>query len=78
MARMARKATMANPGSEAPNRRSDPPLSPADIARRLKISRRTVYRMIEKCALRATRIEGQWRIDESDLTAYLTNRTNRT
>lgn len=40
-------------------------LTPAEVAAQLRVSRGTVYRLIESGLLRARRIGGQWRIPES-------------
>ena len=45
-------------------------MSPLDVATKLGISRCTIYRLIASGELIATRVRGQWRIDEADLNAY--------
>ena len=40
----------------------------ADVARRLKVSETTIRRLIEAGTLKALKIGGQWRIQESALT----------
>lgn len=50
-------------------------MSPAEIAVRLRVSRRTVYRLVANGALTATRIGGQWRVDPTSLETYLAAQT---
>jgi excisionase family DNA binding protein len=50
-------------------------MSPAEIANRLRISRRTVYRLVARGALTATRVGGQWRIDGDSLDRYVASQT---
>jgi excisionase family DNA binding protein len=52
-------------------------MSPAEIATKLRISRRTVYRLIISGALTATRIGGQWRIDPTSVDSYVATQTRR-
>jgi putative molybdopterin biosynthesis protein len=46
-------------------------LSPADVARLANVSRETVYREIERGALRARHVGRQLRIDPADFSRYL-------
>ncbi len=53
-------------------------LSPAEIAARLRISRRTVNRLISTGAITATRVGGQWRVEPAALEAYVKAQTTGT
>lgn len=46
-------------------------LSPGEVAERLAISERAVYRLLRSAALRSHRIGSLWRISMADLDAYL-------
>lgn len=46
-----------------------------EVAKRLDIGERTVYRYIESGALKAVKIGG-WRIDEKDLRDFIKHRAN--
>jgi putative molybdopterin biosynthesis protein len=46
-------------------------LSPAEVARLAAISRKTVYREIDRGELRAVHVGRQLRIDPTDLNQYL-------
>ena len=46
-----------------------------EIAERLRVSRDTVRRLIERGELRAMKIGSQWRIAEEDLDAYVRRTT---
>ena len=46
-------------------------LTPADVAAALQVSRATVYALIERGQLRATRVGLQLRLRARDLQAYL-------
>jgi excisionase family DNA binding protein len=45
--------------------------TPQEIADRLKVSRKTVYRWIEGGKIRAIKFEREYRISGSDLEAFL-------
>lgn len=51
-------------------------LTVKDVAARLKVNPRTVYRALESGQLRAARIGRAWRINESDLVEYVEARTH--
>jgi len=53
----------------------NPELSAADVAKKHRISRTTVYRLIYSGSLTATRIGGQWRVDPTSLETYLAAQT---
>jgi excisionase family DNA binding protein len=46
-------------------------LSPAEVAQLANVSRRTVYREIDRGALRVLHVGGQLRIDPDDFREYL-------
>jgi excisionase family DNA binding protein len=48
-----------------------PLLTPAEAARLAKVSRKTIYREIDRGELRALRAGHQLRVDLADLVAYL-------
>jgi putative molybdopterin biosynthesis protein len=50
---------------------TNPLLSPADVARLAAISRKTVYREIDRGELPAIHVGRQLRIDPTDLNQYL-------
>ena len=54
-----------------PEKGSDPWLSPAEVAARLKVSRATVYGLIRSAALHHSRIGLQIRISIADLDEFL-------
>jgi putative molybdopterin biosynthesis protein len=54
-----------------PRRDTSALLSPADVARLAAISRKTVYREIDRGELAAIHIGRQLRIDPTDLNQYL-------
>ena len=49
-------------------------LTVAEVADELRVSTMTVYRLIQRDELPALRIGRSYRIDKSDLDAYLSNR----
>lgn len=53
-------------------------LSPVDVAKALKVSRKTVYRRIWAGELPAALIAGRWRTSEAELAIYVSQqKTNR-
>jgi len=52
-------------------------LSITKVSRALDISENTTRRLIKSGKLRASRVGQQWRVFQSDLDAYLTERSNR-
>jgi excisionase family DNA binding protein len=46
-------------------------ISSGEVARRLEVDRRTVYRWLVEGRLRAIRVGGRWRIDEEDLDRFV-------
>ena len=63
--------------TQTPTRDGTVLLPPADVAHLAKVSRETVYREIERGALRARRVGRQLRIAPSDLAAYLDGETTQ-
>jgi len=49
----------------------------AEIAQRLKVSYRTVYRWVQAKELAAYKLGTEWRVAESDLQAFLESRKIR-
>jgi putative molybdopterin biosynthesis protein len=54
-----------------------PPLRPHDAAEMLSVSRKTVYRLIERGELRAVHVGRAIRIDPSDLAQFLSQGCRR-
>jgi putative molybdopterin biosynthesis protein len=54
-----------------PTAQDTPLLRPADAAERLAVSRKTVYRLIDRGELRAIHVGRVVRIDPDDLDRYL-------
>jgi putative molybdopterin biosynthesis protein len=52
-------------------------MTPDDVARRLKVTRLTVYRLLKKGEITAFKVGDQWRIDEEDLKAYIKKKKKR-
>lgn len=48
-----------------------------DVARRLKVTRLTVYRLLKRREITAFKVGDQWRIDEEDLKAYIKKKKKR-
>lgn len=53
-------------------------LTPTEVAEALRITRQTVYSLIEAGDIEARRIGGQWRIPASELDRMLTDGTKET
>jgi len=52
-------------------------MTPDDVARRLKVTRLTVYRLLKRGEITAFKVGDQWRIDEEDLKAYIKKKKKR-
>ena len=52
-------------------------MTPDDVARRLKVTRLTVYRLLKRGEITAFKVGDQWRIDEDDLKAYIKKKKKR-
>ena len=52
-------------------------LTSQEVCERLKIHLNTLYRYIDEGKLKAIRMEGLWRIRESDLEAFLSTANKR-
>jgi len=52
-------------------------LTPAQVAERLQVTERTVYRWIDAKELKATKLGRVWRIKEEDLEAFLNKGVNK-
>ena len=52
-------------------------MTPDDVARRLKVTRLTVYRLLKRGDITAFKVGDQWRIDEEDLKAYIKKKKKR-
>lgn len=50
--------------------------TPAQVAERLQVSERTVYRWIDSGELKAVKLGRLWRIQEPDLKDFLNKRSN--
>ncbi|MFC1663420.1 helix-turn-helix domain-containing protein [Patescibacteria group bacterium] len=50
-------------------------LTVKEVANRLKVSERTIFRYVKKGELKASKI-GHWRINEDDLTKFIKSKTN--
>jgi excisionase family DNA binding protein len=46
-------------------------LSPQDVAERLKMSLKTVYRRLHERKIKSSKLGGQWRIRPEDLEDYI-------
>jgi putative molybdopterin biosynthesis protein len=57
--------------TQTPTREGSVLLSPADAARMAQVSRDTIYREIERGALRAHHVGRQLRIDPGEFRSYL-------
>lgn len=51
-------------------------LTPAEIAKQLKITERTVYRWLDAGQLRGLKLGRVWRVRNSDLESFLKEREN--
>ncbi len=51
-------------------------LTPAEIAKRLKITERTVYRWLDAGQLRGVKLGRVWRVRTNDLEKFLKEREN--
>ena len=52
-------------------------MTPDDVARRLKVTRLTVYRLLKRGEITAFKVGDQWRIDEEDLKTYIKKKKKR-
>jgi putative molybdopterin biosynthesis protein len=52
-------------------------MTPDEVARRLKVTRLTVYRLLKRGEITAFKVGDQWRIDEEDLKAYIKKKKKR-
>ena len=52
-------------------------MTPDDVARRLKVTRLTIYRLLKRGEITAFKVGDQWRIDEEDLKAYIKKKKKR-
>ncbi len=52
-------------------------LTVEEAAKLLKLSTKTIYRLIEDKTLRASKLGRSWRIRKSDIDDYLDSNTNR-
>jgi putative molybdopterin biosynthesis protein len=52
-------------------------MTPDQVARRLNVTRLTVYRLLKKGEIDAFKVGDQWRIDEDDLKSYIKKQKKR-
>lgn len=52
-------------------------MTPDEVARRLSVTRLTVYRLLKRGDIPAFKVGDQWRIDEDDLTSYIKKKKKR-
>lgn len=62
---------MKRPHAKAQSRKGDEFLTVQDVARRLRIKRKTVYGMIGRGELVAVKIGGMWRVEERDFRSFI-------
>ena len=52
-------------------------LTVGEVAKLLKVSTKTIYRLIDEKTLKASKVGSSWRVKKSDIDDYLNNNTNQ-